>query len=81
MKNLARLLEQATPLRLDGPYYGSAMDMDANASLIAAAPRMADLLIACEKEMRKDGHLPETRVECPFCRLLARLADFDRRIG
>lgn len=92
MKNLARLLGQATPRRLDGPYYGSAMDMDASAALIAAAPQMADLLIACEEALTilaecaescvgvEDTSLREEWVAEIARAALARLADFDKEL-
>lgn len=84
LPNLSRLAAAATPRRLDGPYYGSSVDVDAGAALIAAAPQMAELLIACEEALRETLFAESRQCECVRCTAardaLARLADFDKEL-
>jgi hypothetical protein len=54
------------------------------AALIAAAPQMADLLVACEKALRETLFAESRQCKCVRCTAardaLARLAAFDRRL-
>jgi len=50
------------------------------AALIAAAPQMADLLVGLDEYLDKCGCIPRTEAVCVGCRVLARLADFDKEL-